>query len=108
MPPAAWRKPLNSQLKLWKSLDKAQTRRQEGLFLAEGFKVVTELMRSPCKVHALLVMKEKKTRWKAFSGSLGDSPDVYALTASQWRKLSQDKNSEGIMAVASPASTCDV
>lgn len=106
--PAFRQKPLNSQMKLWESLDKADVRREKGLFLAEGFKVVSELMRSACKVHALLIMEEKKERWKDLLNSLDEGAETYSLTASQWRKLSQDKKSEGIIAVAAPFSISDV
>ena len=105
---AIWRKPSNSQLSLWKSLNKARARLEEGLLLAEGFKVVTELMRSPWQVRALLVLEEKKAQWDTFLASLQDNMEVYSLTAHEWKKLSQDKKPEGIMAVAAPDCIRDV
>ncbi len=105
---ATWRKPLRSQLTLWQSLDKAHARRQEGLFLAEGYKVVSELLRSAWKIRALLLMEEKKARWDAFLTALPDEVEVYILTASQWNKLSQDKNPEGVMAVAEQSRPIDI
>ena len=101
-------KPSGSQLKLWKSLDRAQVRRREGLFLAEGFKIVDELLKSTWKVHALLVMEQKKTQWEAFLTELAGKIELYGLTEAQWNKLSQDKNPEGMMAVASPVRQHDI
>ena len=108
MLPAMFCKPTRSQLTLWRSLAKAPVRRQENLFLAEGFKVVSELFRSTWKVHTLLIMEQKQERWSAFVTGLADTVAVYALTAAQWGKLSQDVNPEGIMAIAEPAFCPDV
>jgi TrmH family RNA methyltransferase len=108
MPPLTFYKPARSQLSLWRSLDKATVRRQEKLFLAEGFKVVTELLKSTWKVHALLVMERKQARWEAFVTGLADKVEVYTLTETQWGRLSQDINPEGIIAVAEPTFCPDV
>ena len=108
MPPSAFYKPSRSQLNLWRSLDKAAVRRQEKLFLAEGFKVVSELLRSAWKIQALLIMDQKQERWSAFLAALAETVAVYSLTEAQWGRLSQDANSEGIMAVAEPAFQTDV
>ena len=48
-------KPLRSQLKLWGKLNQAKYRSQEGLFLAEGYKVVQELLSSTWKTSAILI-----------------------------------------------------
>jgi RNA methyltransferase, TrmH family len=95
------RKPSGSQLKRWGNLHTAEARRQAGILLAEGFKVVEELLKSSGDVHALLVMEEKRERWDLLLSRLPENIETYNLTATQWRKLSQDKNPEGIMAVAS-------
>jgi TrmH family RNA methyltransferase len=108
MPPATFLKPAKSQLSFWRSLEKAAVRRQEKLFLAEGFKVVSELFRSAWKVHALLLMEQKQARWSDFLSGLADTAAVYSLTPAQWSKLSQDPNPEGIMAIAEPAFCPDV
>jgi TrmH family RNA methyltransferase len=75
-------------------------RRQEGLFLAEGFKVVQELLQSSWKIHAILVMEEKQ-QWRELLTKIPQEVAIYRLTASQWKRLSQDKTPEGIMAVVS-------
>ena len=108
MPPETFIKPARSQLNLWRSLARATVRRREKLFLAEGSKVVAELLKSKWKVHALLVMEQKQVRWSSFVSELNASVAVYTLTETQWGRLSQDINSEGIMAVAEPTFCPDV
>ncbi len=97
---AGLRKPSRSQLKLWGELRRAEARREAGILLAEGFKVVEELLKSSAEVRAVLVMEEKRQQWTGFLSGLPEHIELYALTAVQWRRLSQDKNPEGIMAVA--------
>ena len=93
-------KPSNLQLKLWKKLELAKYRRREGLFLAEGFKIVQELLKSPGETKALLIMEEKREHWEAFLSTIPENTETYLLSARQWSKLSQDKEPEGIMALA--------
>ncbi len=100
MHPFECRKPLRSQLAFWRSLDRAAARRQTGLFLAEGRKVVTELLASRQTVQALLVSEEEEPRWASLLAAVPEKTEVYCLSARQWHSLSQDKNPEGIMAVA--------
>jgi RNA methyltransferase, TrmH family len=89
-----------SQLKRWGKLTMEKYRRQEGLFLAEGGKVVGELLRSGRPLEALLVCGEKTDRWKAHLAGAPVGIDVYRLSAREWEALSQDEASEGVMAVA--------
>ena len=53
--PGRIEKPSAAQLKGWRKLTLEKYRRQEGLFLAEGGKVVGELLRSGRPVAAVLV-----------------------------------------------------
>jgi len=101
-------RPLKSQFKLWKRLENANARREAGLFLAEGFKVASELLKSHWKTKALLVMEEKKDHWHSFLAGIPKGQEVYAVTADEWGKLSQDKNPEGIMAIAALPCRADV
>ena len=94
------RSPLRSQLKLWKKLYQAKYRRQEGLFLAEGYKVVQGLLNSKWKTGAILVMEKKSSDWHAFISTIPHGIDVYGLSEREWAGLSQDKEPEGIIAVA--------
>ena len=93
-------KPSLSQMKLWKQLDQIKTRRREGLFLVEGFKVVDALLKSSWKTSAILVMEELKERWEDTLPLQHRAINVFEISRQDWKKLSQDKASEGIMAVA--------
>lgn len=108
MPLTTIYRPSRSQFNLWKSLDKATVRRQEKLFLAEGGKVVSELLKSSWKVHALLVLEQKQARWEALLTGPADTATIYGLTEVQWDRLSQDTNPEGIMALAEPPASSGV
>ncbi len=92
--------PSKSQLKLWKKLEQAKYRRQEGLFLAEGYKVVQGLLNSKWKTGAILVLDKKSSDWHVFLSSIPSGIDVYGLSEKEWDALSQDKEPEGVMAVA--------
>lgn len=68
--------------------------------MAEGYKVVQELLKSPWGTRAILVMEEKRPQWDVFLSTVAEGIDVYALSGREWDALSQDKAPEGIMAVA--------
>ncbi len=101
-------RPLKSQLKLWEKLGQVKYRHQEGLFLAEGFKVVRELLQSDWESRAILVTEKKAAYWKDFLYSIPEGIDVYELTETEWARLSQDKAPEGIAALAAIPRSCDV
>jgi len=92
--------PSKSQLKQWKKLSMAKYRRREGLFLAEGGKVVAELLGSGRPVETLLVSEESAGRWQALLDGAPAGIGIYRLTAGEWEALSQDPSPEGVMAVA--------
>jgi rRNA methylases len=77
----------------------AKYRRREGIFLAEGFKVVRELAKSPYQTMAVIILREKKKRWEPFLATLPDYIEIYELRIDEWKRLSQDKEPEGIMAL---------
>jgi TrmH family RNA methyltransferase len=89
-----------TQIKRWARLADARTRQQEGLFLAEGVKVIEELLASDWQIKSILVMPEKIKHWEKLTFSDDKDIPVYQLTRSQWEKIGQDKEPEGIMAVA--------
>lgn len=93
-------RPPKSQLKLWEKLSQSKYRRQEGLFMAEGYKVVQELLKSFWKTRAILVMEKKRPQWDVFLSTVEEGIDVYGLSEREWNTLSQDKTPEGIMAIA--------
>jgi RNA methyltransferase, TrmH family len=88
-----------TQLKKWARLDDAKTRREENLFLAEGVKVVEELLASDWQIKALLIMPEKIKYWERLSLPEDNDIPYYQLTRSQWEKIGQDREPEGIMAL---------
>jgi TrmH family RNA methyltransferase len=92
--------PTKAQLKRWAKLTAARHRQKEGLFLAEGGKVVDELLRSGRPLDALLVLRERAERWEALLERTPAGAGVYQLSAREWSGLSQDKAPEGVMAVA--------
>jgi TrmH family RNA methyltransferase len=102
------RSPLSSQLKLWKKLSQAKYRHQEGLFLAEGHKVVQGLLNSKWSTKAILVMKRKSSEWNTFLSTIPQRIDVYGLSEREWDTLSQDKEPEGVMAVVAVPARADI
>jgi TrmH family RNA methyltransferase len=92
--------PSKFQLKTWTALQQAKVRRREQLFLAEGAKVVQELLRSDWEAKALLILSGKEDHFTEISSAACGKVERYRLTEKQWDRLSQDKTPEGVMAVA--------
>jgi TrmH family RNA methyltransferase len=92
--------PSKAQLKRWGKLTTDKYRRQEGLFLVEGVKVVGELLRSGRPLEALLVCEEKAGRQEALLAGAPTEIGIYRLSKREWKTLSQDAAPEGVMAVA--------
>jgi len=88
-----------AQLKRWARLDDNKFRHAEGIFLAEGVKVVEELLSSDWPTEAILVLPEKTKYWKEMVDKADSTIPIYSITGSQWKKLSQDKEPEGIIAI---------
>jgi RNA methyltransferase, TrmH family len=88
-----------AQLKKWARLADGKYRRQEGIFSAEGVKVAQELLTGDWPVEALLVLPQKNKYWEELTDKVPNNFPVYSLTRTQWQKLSQDKEPEGIMAI---------
>lgn len=91
--------PSQIQLKKWARLDDAKVRREEGVFLAEGVKVVEELLKSDWQIKALLVMPEKIKFWQTLAFPREGEIPAYQLKRTQWEKIGQDREPEGIMAL---------
>jgi TrmH family RNA methyltransferase len=88
-----------SQMKKWARLADAKVRQEEEIFLAEGIKVVEELLVSTWQAKAFLVMPEKIKYWENILLPAAKDIPVYQLTRAQWQKIGQDREPEGIMAV---------
>ncbi|MCX5830242.1 MAG: RNA methyltransferase [Deltaproteobacteria bacterium] len=98
-------KPSKTELGRWQKLAMSKYRRREGLFLAEGRKVLEELWKIHWRIEALLVMAGKEDIYSQFleprAGTVESSSMVprYILSEKEWGKLSQDQAPEGVMAV---------
>jgi TrmH family RNA methyltransferase len=92
-------KPTRQQLISWSKLNMTKYRHQERFFLAEGLKVVQELLKSTYDTAALLTLDEKKKHLESFLSTLPDHIKIYTLEKSEWKRLSQDSEPEGIMAL---------
>src|SRR4030066_1585446 len=88
-----------AQLKKWARLADAKVRQEEQLFFAEGVKVVEELLASDWEIKALLIMPGKIKYWEKLPLATANKFPVLELTRSQWQKIGQDREPEGIMAV---------
>jgi RNA methyltransferase, TrmH family len=88
-----------NQLKQWARLAEVKYRREDGLFLAEGVKVVEELLKSDWQTEAILVLAEKSLYWEKILVPVINRIPVYQLKRSEWKRLSQDKEPEGVMAI---------
>jgi len=93
--------PTKAQIKSWEKLRLAKIRRRDDLFLAEGWKVVSELFRGGGEAAALLVREDHENRWRSLLADPAASQTAaYRLSVKQWQGLTQDKSPEGIMALA--------
>jgi RNA methyltransferase, TrmH family len=96
--------PSQAQIKKWAKLSSPKFCRYEGMFPAEGVKVVEELFSSTWTVTAILLLPDKRKYWEETISKAAMAVPVYEINRTQWQKLSQDKEPEGIMAlVARPA-----
>jgi TrmH family RNA methyltransferase len=100
-------RPSMLQLKGWKKLTMEKYRRREGLFLAEGKKVVEELLRSGRPLQSLLVHEGKADRWEDLLGRAPIGTGIYRLSAHEWEGVSQDAAPEGVMAVVATTPPLD-
>ncbi|MEN6375903.1 MAG: RNA methyltransferase [Smithella sp.] len=91
--------PSQAQIKKWTRLSDGKFRREEGLFAAEGVKVVDELLSSRRQTKAILLLPEKRRYWEETIAKAPAETTLYELTRAQWQKISQDKEPEGIMAL---------
>jgi len=110
-------KPSKSELTRWQKLAMSKYRRREGIFLAEGRKILAELWKSRWQIEAILGMAGKEDIYSRFFGPRpgyrdngkaipgagtfeeGGTAQRYILSEKEWGKLSQDQAPEGAMAV---------
>lgn len=92
--------PSIAQLKRWQKLTTEKYRRREGRFIAEGEKVVGELLRSGRPFDAILLTEGAAERAAELSAALPEGAAMFCLSGRDWKTLSQDSSPEGIMAIA--------
>ena len=68
-----------NQLRKWSKLAEVKYRRDYGLFIAEGAKVVEELLKSDWQVEAVLLLPEKILHWKRLIEPIKEKFPVYRL-----------------------------
>ncbi|MFI5218269.1 MAG: TrmH family RNA methyltransferase [Bacteroidia bacterium] len=83
-------------MKFIKSLAVKKFREREGLFIAEGEKIVSELTRSPFNIHALYYV-EGSTNESLF---LNRSINLYPISESELKKISLLETPNKVLAVA--------
>jgi len=88
-------------MKRWIKLGMAKYRWREGLFLAEGQKVVEEMLRSSWPAEALLVLEDRRERMSSLLQGVPAGIPLYSLPRTDWDRLGQDETPEGIMAIVS-------
>lgn len=93
--------PSQAQIKKWARLKDTGARFSEGIFLAEGIKVVEELLSSTWLIESILVLPEKIKSWEKLIKGIPPNIPIYGLNPAMWNKISQDKAPEGIMAITS-------
>ncbi|MCF8054572.1 MAG: RNA methyltransferase [Deltaproteobacteria bacterium] len=90
-----------AQLKEWGKLKHAKHRQVAGLLLVEGKKTVVELLKSEVAVIALLCTDTAREKYGAeLQSSATDKTPLFRIGEKQFAALSQEVNSEGIIAVA--------
>ena len=75
--------PSQAQIKKWTRLADGKFRREEGLFTAEGVKVVAELLSSRRQTKAILLLPEKRRYWEKIIAKAPAEIPRYALTRAQ-------------------------
>lgn len=84
----------NSRILLWKSLKDRKGRRETGLFLVEGRKMVEEALASHFPVSAILVDQDRVSEW-----SLPSDIPAYSMPAHVLGAVCDTKTPQGIAAV---------
>lgn len=100
-------RPSRGQLKFLGGLDQTKIRRREGYFLAEGIKVVQEALRSAWQIEYFLIREAKAKNLGGLLSAMTEKK-TFALSDSEWKRISQDKESEGVAALITfpPARSC--
>lgn len=91
----------NERLKLVRSLTTAAERERSGLFLAEGLRVVGELLQSPLRVRLLLCQTEASPEALALARQAQSSgAEVYEVEGRLLEQVAPTKTCQGLVALA--------
>ncbi|MEO5571080.1 MAG: RNA methyltransferase [Bacteroidia bacterium] len=82
-------------MKLIRSLNVKKFRESEGLFIAEGEKIVGELLNSPFKIHAVYFIADWKYEEKSTQENI-----FYEITEEELKKISMLENPNKVLAIA--------
>ena len=88
-----------AKLKKWTRLSDPKFRWKEGIFLAEGVKVIEELSTADWEIEALGVLPDKARYWQDAAAKIAGHVPTYRLNRMQWEKVTQDREPEGILAI---------
>lgn len=83
-----------NELKLFRSLHQKKFRNKHQLFLAEGMKIVTDVLASSYFVHQLIITQEYEHRFRKYHAT-----SCRIASSSQMKTLSLLKNPPGVIAV---------
>lgn len=91
-----------SDERLITGLARRKVREEEGLFVAEGVRVVEELLAAevPVRLAVLSPDLEETERGRALAAALGDRPVARRVTPGQLGALSDTRTSQGVLVVA--------
>jgi len=84
-----------AQISLISSLQNKKFRKQQGLFIVEGVKSVTEFLNSTYAVHSLYITEGMETKL----GKIPQNIKSYLLSPSEFQKISSLTHPQGILAL---------
>lgn len=96
----------NQSVKLARSLRARKTRKQEGLFLAEGIRLAVQAERSGARVVAVItcpLLLQSAVALASASALAERGAELVSVTADVFRSLSPRDNPQGIMVIAQSA-----
>jgi len=84
-----------NQVKLIRSLHVKKFREHEGLFIAEGEKIIKELLNSSFKIHSIYFTDE----WNGLTGDERNKKNLYKIKDDELKKISLLENQNQVLAI---------
>lgn len=94
------------QIKLINSLHHKKFRKEHGLFIAEGVKTVNELLRSSCKIHSILGIRDwglgmsDEKRYNSLIPNPQSPIPIIEITEKELKKISNLETPNQVLAIA--------